>query len=103
MGMLDRDYYQEHWAEKVLGIKPKHKPKASASAAAQPAPVGAAERGPIYVNRSGDASRTMHPDPRMHAIYARREANARAWRVFWAWVAFAVIAFTVAVLILRAR
>jgi len=69
--MLDRDYYQEHWAEKVLGIKPKAKP------GADPAPD---DRGPIYVNRAGTAARSMHADPRMQAVYEYRRANAMAWR-----------------------
>lgn len=87
MGMLDRDYYQEHWFEKVLGVKPKPKSQPAPAAPSAAAP----ERGPIYVNRSGTASRSMHPDPRLSAVYAHRAENARTWRRILASVAGFVV------------
>ena len=81
MGMMDRDYYGEHWAEKVLGIKPK-KPKAQSQSASRATPDSG--RGPIYVNRWGSASRSIdHADPRLAAVYRQRRENLRTWRRIW--------------------
>ena len=56
MGILDRNWYQDHWAEKFLGAKSKHKPFSDST------------RGPIYVSDTGTASRSIDADPRLGAV-----------------------------------
>lgn len=100
MGMMDRDYYQEHWAEKVLGIKPKPKPASKPQAAAHPFPP---ERGPIYVSGTGTASRSIDADPRLHAVYRQRQQNAATWRRIWLRIGALIAGVALGALLWRLR
>ena len=91
MGIVDRDWYQEHWAEKFLGAKPKHKPFSDST------------RGPIYVSDTGTASRSIDADPRLGAVYRQRRENARIWRVIWTRVALVLLGFLIGAALWKLR
>jgi hypothetical protein len=103
MGMMDRDWYREHWKQRTAG-ESKPKPEASpAPAQPQPQPQPLPERGPIYVSRRGTASRSIDSDPALFAVYRQRQQNAATWRRIWLRVGALVVGLALGVLLWRLR